>query len=295
MFLSIEHTTIYHYSQPVRFGPHRLMVRAEEGHDVQIRKSGLTVLPSNRIRWVRDVFDNSVAIVDFLEPSSELEVYSSLVVEQYNTNPFDFVLDPEAIDLPFQYPEWEQSDVAPFIQRLHPQDEPAIRNWVRPYLDAKGRSKSVDLFITLGKSVPMFFQYLRREEPGVQSPGETLRKRAGSCRDFALLLMETARHLGVAARFVSGYLCRAPDDETPLIANDATHAWAELYFPGAGWIGFDPTSGILAADLHVKAAVTRDPAQAVPVSGSFVGPGNVYQGMEVRVNARAIPDWPGQD
>jgi transglutaminase-like putative cysteine protease len=132
------------------------------------------------------------------------------------------------------------------------------------------------------------FTYTRREEPGIRTPAETLSSRSGSCRDFALLFMEAARHMGLAARFVSGYLC-SPEDRKPDVASDATHAWAEIYLPGGGWKGFDPTCGILAAGLHVRVAATRNPAQATPIRGGFIGEASVYRGMEVIVHARSVP------
>lgn len=293
MLLTIEHTTSYFYRRPVQFGPHRLLIRAIEGHDVQIRKSGLSISPAHRIRWLHDVFGNSLAIVDFTGEAAQLDVRSTLTVEQFNTNPFEFVLDAYACTLPFEYQPAEQIDVAPYEQMSHPADVDAIAGWARPFLSAKGTARTLEFFTALNKSVPLFFQYTRREEPGVQTPGETLRKRSGSCRDFALLFMEAARHLGVAARFVSGYLCRAEEATGGGIANDATHAWAEVYLPGAGWKGFDPTVGMLAADLHVRTAVTRDPAQAIPVAGSFSGASSDFLRMEVTVNARAVKSTAG--
>jgi transglutaminase-like putative cysteine protease len=289
MLLQIEHQTVYRYAAPVTFGPHRILVRPLEGHDVQIRNSALTLEPAYRVRWVHDVFDNSVAMVDFLEPASEMSVLSRVVVEQYNTNPFDFILNPGAVELPFAYREGEKLDVMPFTGVEYPRDQDAVLNWVRPFLKMDGRAQTFEFLTALNKSFPLFFQYVRREEPGVQSPGETLRKRAGSCRDFALLFMEAARHLGLAARFVSGYLCRHGDD-VPDLASNATHAWAEIYLPGAGWKGFDPTCGVLAADLHVRVAVVRQAAQATPVHGTFSGRPDDYRGMTVTVDARVVTE-----
>lgn len=288
MLLNIEHITIYRYNQPVSFGQHRLMLRPMEGHDVQIRASGLEISPAYRLRWMHDVFGNSVAVVDFQEAAPELRISSSLTVEQYNTNPFDFVLDITAHELPFQYALSEAIDIAPYQLRQHPAEESVIHNWVRPFLNVQGRARTLDFLTALCRSVPMSFSYARREEPGVQTPAYTLRQRSGSCRDFALLFMEAARHLGLAARFVSGYLCRT-ETQTNDVASDATHAWAEIYLPGAGWKGFDPTCGILAADSHVRVAVTRDPVQAAPVSGLFIGPASAAVGMEVIVRTRALP------
>lgn len=293
MLLQIDHTTVYRYARPVTLGTHRLMVRPMEGHDVQVRSSTLAITPACRTRWIQDVFGNSIAILDFAEPAAELRVESRVTVEQYNTNPFDFVLDHYAGELPFRYSEDEAIDIAPFLRRQFPQDEPAIQNWIRPYLNAQGRARTLDFLTAITRSMPLYFQYTRREEPGVQSPGETLNKRAGSCRDFALLLMEAARQLGLAARFASGYLCRASSsNQAQEAASDATHAWAEIYLPGAGWKGFDPTCGILAADLHLRVAVSRHPGQAAPVSGSFIGAPGDDLGMIVTVNARAAEDTP---
>lgn len=290
MLLSIDHTTTYRYRRPVRFGPHRLMLRAIEGHDVQIQESGLTLCPTARVRWVRDVYDNSVALADWAEPAGELKVHSTLLVRQFNTNPFDFVVEPQAVELPFAYRAEERADVQAFLERAHGSDDTALRQWIRPFLTAQGRAKTLEFFSALARSVPLFFQYTRREEPGVQTPGETLQRRAGSCRDFALLFMEAARMLGVAARYVSGYLCRPDASGTIGEASDATHAWAELYLPGAGWKGFDPTCGILAADYHVRVAVARWPSQAVPVSGVFEGSAADYAGMSVTVDAQEVKE-----
>ncbi len=284
MRLNIEHTTTYQYARPVKFGTHRLMVRAIEGHDVQIRESGLSISIPNRIRWVHDMFGNSVAVVEFLRTGAELKLHSTLQVEQFNTDPFDFVLEPQALEIPFRYREDEALDAAPYLHRQFIEDEAAIRNWIRPFLNAKGRGRTLEFFTALAKSVPMAFQYNVREEPGVQSPGQTLNLRAGSCRDFALLFMEAARLMGVAARYVSGYLCRADAGGALAQASDATHAWVEVYLPGAGWKGFDPTCGILAADYHVRTAVTRAPEQAVPVAGSFEGVAADYLGLRVKVH-----------
>ncbi len=286
MLLNIEHTTVYRYAQPVQLGLHNLILRPREGHDVQIRSSSLMIQPAYRIRWVYDGFDNSVALVEFNEPASELRIESRLVVEQFNTNPFDFVLEPGAVELPFRYRDQDYADVSPYVTCQHPEEQEAVRNWVRPFLNAKGRARTQDFLTTLNRSVPLYFSYKRREEPGVQTPAQTLGLRSGSCRDFAFLFMEAARSLGLAARFVSGYLCQTEAGQYQAISG-ATHAWAEVFLPGAGWRGFDPTCGILAADSHVRVAVARKPSQALPISGSFVGLTSAYLGLEVQVFAHA--------
>jgi transglutaminase-like putative cysteine protease len=289
MRLSIEHQTVYRYARPVEFHTHRLMIRPMEGHDVQIRSSELQIQPAHQIRWIHDAFDNSIALLTFTEPASELRVVSRVTVEQYNTNPFNFVLEPHVSGIPFQYQPDESIDIAPFLKRQCPEDDEVIRNWIRPFLDLHGRAKTMDFLTALTRSVPMFFSYQPREEPGVQTPAQTLKQRCGSCRDFALLFMEAARYLGLAARFVSGYLCQSSDQRYSIISG-ATHAWAEVYLPGAGWKGFDPTCGILAADLHVRVAVARQPAQAPPVSGTYVGKNQDFLGLEVGVKAHSLEE-----
>ena len=293
MLLSIAHTTSYLYRRPVQFGTHRLLIRAIDGPDVQIRQSGLRISPDHHVRWVSDAFDNSVALVDFPVMAARLEVESTLTVEQFNTNPFDFMLEAYARTLPFSYDPGEAPDLAPLRRIAYQNDAPAVAQWIRPFLGAQGSADTLEFFTALNRSVPLGFRYTRREEPGVQSPADTLNKRSGSCRDFALLFMEAARQLGIAARFVSGYLCRGANQETFGSITDATHAWAELYLPGAGWKGFDPTIGALAADLHVRTAVAREPAQAMPVAGSFTGASSDYLRMEVSVNAHILTPAPG--
>ena len=288
MLLSIEHSTVYRYTRPVRFTTHRLLVRPLEGHDIKIRSSSLVIEPAHHIRWIHDIFDNSIALVDFDEPANQLRVESRVTVEQYNTNPFNFILEPDAVELPFDYEAEDAPDVAPYLRRHFPQDDAAIQNWSEPFRGA-GKTGTVNFLTALTNSMPLSFTYVRREEKGVQSPAQTLGARTGSCRDFSVLLMETARYFGLAARFVSGYLCRS-DCCTYGVASGATHAWVEIYLPGAGWTGFDPTCGILAANAHVRVAVAREPSQAVPVSGAFIGSVDDYIGLEVNVNAQVVKE-----
>ncbi|MDL5048018.1 transglutaminase family protein [Oscillatoria amoena NRMC-F 0135] len=287
MILNILHRTRYTYRKSVSFGAHRCLIRPIEGHDLKIRSSSLAIAPAHRVRWVHDIFNNCVALVEFLEPADELLIESRVEVDQYNANPFDFVLEPHALKLPMAYDAHEFQDISPYLVSSFPGDHGAVKAWIGPFLDLKGRAGTLDFFTALNKSVPMFFSYARREMPGVQSPAETLSIRSGSCRDFALLLMEAARAMGCAARFVSGYLC-GNDDISQEAAAGATHAWAEIYLPGAGWKGFDPTCGRLADDYHVRVAVAREPFQAPPVSGSYIGSGDLFQGMDVHVDVRKI-------
>ncbi len=288
MLLGIEHINIYRYTRLVELTNHKLMLRPAESHEVQIRSECLEIDPAHVLRWEHDVFYNSIALVNFTDKADELRISSRYTVEQFNINPFNFVLEIYTNDLPFDYQGSEAADLAPYLTQHHPDDTPAIKEWVKPFLDSNGRGKTLEFLLALNESVPKQFGYSRRDEPGVQTPAETLQTRSGTCRDFALLFMEAARYMGLAARYVSGYLCSS-DADKPDIASDATHAWTEIYLPGAGWKGFDPTSGILAAGLHVRVAAAREPSQATPIRGSYLGDATLFREMEVTVNARVVP------
>ena len=287
MLLFIEHTNVYRYARPVELTPHRLMLRPAENHGLQIRSEHLAITPANRMSWEHDVFFNSVTQVFFTEKTDELTILSRYTVEQFNINPFDFVLDSYTNTLPFDYQGDDIIDLAPYCSPQYPEEANAVHAWLRPFLDANGRGETLPVLLAMNESVPERFTYAAREEVGIQTPAQTLRLQSGSCRDFALLLMEAARHMGLAARYVSGYLCSA-DHEQPEVASNATHAWTEIYLPGAGWKGFDPTSGILAAGLHVRVAATRNPLQATPIRGSYLGDASIFKGLEVTVDARVL-------
>jgi len=287
VLLTIEHTNLYRYARPVELTTHKLMLRPAESHGLQIRSENLEIHPAHRLNWEHDVFYNSVAQVNFTERAEELKISSRYTVEQFNINPFDFVLEIYTNDLPFDYRGDDVDDLIPYLKQEFPADVPVIKNWLRPFLDAKGRAKTLEFLLALNESIAAQFGYGRREEVGIQTPAETLKLGTGSCRDFALLFMEAARHMGLAARYVSGYLC-SMDDKKPDVASDATHAWTEIYLPGGGWKGFDPTCGILAAGLHVRVAATRNPAQATPIRGSYLGDASLFRNMKVTVNAHAI-------
>ncbi|GAB5562843.1 MAG: transglutaminase family protein [Synoicihabitans sp.] len=288
MRITIEHLNHYRYTRPVEFTKHRLMLRPAESHGLNILKSSLEITPNHQISWEHDVFYNSVAQVNFIEKATEMTIASRYELEQFNLNPFDFVMEIYTNEFPFTYQGDDAADLQPYLQPQCPADETAVREWLRPFLDSEGRGKTLDFLLAVNSAIAEQFGYGRREEPGIQTPAETLKLRTGTCRDFALLLMEIARHTGLAARYVSGYLCSMDtDDAPPDVANNATHAWTEIFLPGAGWKGFDPTAGILAAGLHVRVAATRNPAQATPIRGSYLGDASLFAGMEVAINAVA--------
>jgi transglutaminase-like putative cysteine protease len=277
--IRITHTTEYRYSEPVTFGPHRIMVRPREGHDVHIESSRLRIQPQSKVRWLRDTYGNSIAVVDFMQPSALLHIFSDVVVQHYDHNPLDFIIDPAAVSYPFRYGTDEQPELIPYRLSSYPQDSQVLVDWLQQFYKPGQLIGTFDLLSTLNRAIFETFIYKRREEQGVQSPAHTLACGSGSCRDFATFMMEAARHWGFGARFVSGYL------QTPTTQDQhgATHAWTEIYIPGAGWKGFDPTNNKLTGVEHVSVAVAREPRKAAPVSGSWKGPLRAEVSMIVKV------------
>jgi transglutaminase-like putative cysteine protease len=264
--LNISHVTEYRFFEPVSLLQHRLLLRPRENHNVHIESSTLEVFPAHTLQWKRDVLDNSVAVVTFLEPSDRLRIASGVVIQHYEENPFDFLVDDYAVIHPFDYAVEDRAELAPFQQAVYPLDRDAVQRW----LDGLSLPRPIETFALLNRvnrEIAAAFSYQIREEPGVQPPAQTLTHSSGSCRDFAALFIEACRQLGLASRFVSGYLHTSDIDP----GNASTHAWAEVYLPGAGWKGFDPTSGEVTGNRHIATAVARHPEAVPPVAGSYVG------------------------
>jgi transglutaminase-like putative cysteine protease len=281
--LNISHVTEYLFAAPVSLQPHRLLLHPRESHNIRIESSALDIFPAHVVQWKRDVLDNSVAVVRFSEMTERLLITSNVVIQHYDDNPFDFLLDDYAVTHPFAYASEEQTELAPFRQSVYPADQSQVQGW----LDSLGLIRPIQTFTLLdqlNRSITRQFRYQMREEPGVQSPAFTLACKSGSCRDFAALFMEACRHLGLASRFVSGYLDTLLNDDS----NGSTHAWAEVYLPGAGWKGFDPTSGEITGNRHIATAVARHPEAVPPVAGSYLGPPNLNPILSVAVRVSAL-------
>ncbi len=280
--LRIKHRTEYRFPTRVTLNQHKLLLRPREGHDVRIETSRLEISPAYSIKWHRDVFDNSLAVVSFLEPADTLTIDSEVVIQHYEQAPFDFLVEDYAVTYPFSYAAGEQVDLAAFQRLIFFDDQQIINDWLLQF--GLYGMETFGLLVKLNQAISSQFRYQMREEPGVQSPARTLALRSGSCRDYATLFIEACRCLGLASRFVSGYLHAAATEA----GNATTHAWVEVYLPGTGWKGFDPTSGIVTGNQHIAVAVARDPETVPPVSGSFIGPDQTTPTMLVNVQVNLL-------
>ena len=283
--LRISHRTRYTYDRPVAFGLHRLMIRPRDGHDMRILDSSLAVSPRADVHWAYDTFGNSVAMLSFHEAADELVIASELLLRRYGLDEPLPRIERHAGPYPVRYDADDTIDLAPLLAIDRPQDRPGVEAWLAAALPELPAG-SLQVLDALGTAVHRAFAYRRREAQGVQSPAETIVAGSGTCRDFAFLFMEAARSLGFAARFVTGYLYDPGADATSkaaMFGGGATHAWADVFLPGAGWIEFDPTNRIVASRNLVRVATTRTPAQALPVSGTFRHDGGSFLAMEVQV------------
>jgi len=264
--LQIKHVTTYQYADAVTFLPHKLLLRPREGHDIRIESTGLTIAPAHQLQWHRDVYDNAVVQATFLEPGNQLSIDSQILIQHYDDQPLDFLVAEYAVFFPFQYDVDEEIDLGPYLSANFNQDQSILTAWLQQFWRVGQVVETYLLLDWINKAIATGFSYQQREEPGIQTPANTLNKRTGSCRDFATLFIEACRCLGLPTRFVSGY------QYSPFLPHNqgATHAWSEVYLPGAGWKGFDSTSGQVVGNHYIPVAVSRHPESVPPVSGSFI-------------------------
>lgn len=285
--LTVCHATTYRYQEPVRFGTHRLMLRPRDSHDLRLLGSSLALSPPGNVRWLHDVFGNSVAFVDFADAADELSIVSTLKLQRFGGDEPISPIAAAAATYPFVYSADDRIDLGRLIDPHYPDPHGDLADWAHQFVDHKG-IETLQLLAAMNGAINENFDYVRREDEGTQPPTTTIERQSGSCRDFALLLIEAARCLGLGARFVSGYIYDpAREGSRDLQGGGSTHAWAEIYLPGAGWIEYDPTNGLIAEENLIRVAVTRDPSQAVPVAGSFIGAPSSEQGMVVKVTVTA--------
>ena len=264
--LKINHVTTYQYADTVTLLSHKLLLRPREGHDIRIESAELIISPAQQLQWQRDIYDNAVARATFLETGNRLSIDSRVLIQHYDDQPLNFLVADYAVFFPFQYDTAERLDLEPYLSPIFDQERRILGTWLRQFWYSGQVVETYRLLEWINKAIASGFTYQQREEPGVQTPATTLTRRAGSCRDFSTLFIDACRSLGLAARFVSGYLY----SPTLPQGQGATHAWSEVYLPGAGWKGFDPTSGQVVGNHHIALAVSRHPESVPPVSGSFL-------------------------
>lgn len=287
--IRVEHKTVYRYAKPVSFNQHRLMCRPRDSHDLRLLDTSLTITPVATVRWLHDVFGNSIAIASFSEAAAELTFESGFSVEHFPVETQDFFIESYARNLPFNYTAEDVSDLGRTRERHYPDPDYRIALWAKA-LVSPGHTATMDVLRAMTQAIKRQFKYVSRDEMGTQTPLETLGNGSGSCRDFALFMMEAARSLGLAARFVSGYLYdeKLVGASAGVIGGGATHAWVQIFLPGAGWVEFDPTNGLVGGRNLIRVAVARDATQAVPLAGSFAGAADDYLGMTVDVSATLV-------
>ena len=296
-FLTVRHVTTYRYRQPVAFGEHRVMFRPRDSYDQRLLHAAITIDPEPAtLHWMHDVFGNCVCCVTFNRRATMLRFESLIQLDHSPLHLLDFPVAAQALHYPFNYDQEDMPDLLRSMERQYPDRNHELSHWAAGFTRVPGRMDggpilTADLLARITQAIRRDFTYVKREEMGVQEPLQTLKLRSGSCRDFALLMMEAVRSLGFAARFVSGYLHvrgREARPGTPArVGGGATHAWVQVYVPGAGWLEFDPTNGIVGNHDLVRVAIGREPSQAVPLWGSWIGFPADAVGLSVQVDVTA--------
>ena len=288
--LHVQHRTTYVYKKPVEFGEHRLMCRPRDSHDLRLLDTSLTIdPPASALRWIHDVFGNSIAIATFSQPAQQLVFESGFRAEHFPTEPQALEVENYATRFPFNYSAEDAMDLSHTRDRHYDDPEHKVDAWAKEWVEKSEGGETLAALMAMTSAIKQQFKYAAREAAGVQSPLETLRLGSGSCRDFAVFMMEAARSLGLAARFVSGYLYdeKLIGAAGGLIGGGATHAWAQIFLPGAGWVEFDPTNGLTGGRNLIRVAVARDASQAAPLAGSYSGAPDDFTSMSVEVKVTA--------
>jgi transglutaminase-like putative cysteine protease len=287
--LTINHKTEYRYAHPVAFGEHRIMLRPLPGHDLHILSHRLRIEPEPMgLRWIHDVFGNSVAIATFDERAERLTFISTATVEHNPAEDFALTPDDPAFFYPFLYDSEEYPDLVQFVTPQYGDPQGELSAWARRFLDAESPTPTFNILSGMTHGIRNAFSYRKRHEHGTQHPLDTLQLKSGTCRDFALLMIEALRRLGIAARFVSGYIFVPGDSAHGYVGGGNTHAWVQVYLPSAGWIEFDPTNGIIGNRDLVRVAVARDPRQAIPLHGTYLGSADAFLAMDVDINVVSV-------
>ncbi len=283
--LTIRHVTTYHYHRPVAFGEHRMMLRPRDDNDQKLIDCGLDIAPvPSQLSWSRDIFGNHVATANFAARASILRMDSKIRLDHAPGNFCADDIDDVARTYPFAYPVHERSCLERYIE-AYP-THPDVARWAAGFLREDGSTGTGDLIVGMTQAIKRTFKHVARHEQGVQEPHQTLTIKSGSCRDVAMLMIAALRSLGIAARFVSGYL-HLPDDDDSGLTGGNTHAWVQAYLPGPGWVDADPSRGQVGNENLVRVAVARDPRDAIPLQGIWMGAASDHLAMKVAVKVRA--------
>ena len=288
--LTIHHKTEYRYAHPVAFGEHRIMLRPRDGHDLRVLSGSLEIAPQPMsLRWIHDVFGNSVAIATFDERAETLTVHldrdrraqsgRGVRADRRTIRPISIRSSTTTRNFPIS---------SQFITPQYGDPDGELSAWARQFLDAEGPTPTFNILSGMTHGIREAFTYRKRHEHGTQHPLDTLQTGSGTCRDYALFMIEALRRLGIAARFVSGYLFIPGDSAHGYVGGGSTHAWVQVYLPSAGWIEFDPTNGIVGTRDLIRVAVARDPRQAIPLHGTYLGSADAFVGMEVSINVVSV-------
>ncbi|XBQ17262.1 MAG: transglutaminase family protein [Oceanicaulis sp.] len=289
----VRHTTRYTYARPVRFGRHRAMFRPVETPELRLLTMTVDTRPESSVRWIHDVFSNTVTLFDFNDPSDVLEIGCTFDIVRTSFRDAEFPLADHAKSFPFEYEDHEKVDLGPLRSPRHDDPDGALAALATQCRDASG-GDTWALLEGMNRKIRTDLGYTRREEPGVQSPAYTLQIGAGSCRDYAELMCELVRRLGFAARFVTGYLydpaldSGVAGDASSVQGAGATHAWVQVFLPGAGWIDFDPTNAEIASGKLIQTGVGRAPEQVAPLSGYYDGRPEDAIGLDVSVDITSL-------
>jgi transglutaminase-like putative cysteine protease len=285
--LTVHHSTVYRYREPVGLGEHRMRFRPRESHDLRLIRTSLIISPQPaHLRWLHDPFDNSVAVATFEGTTTELQFESIVTLKHFETSLPEYPLEEYAQTYPFRYAD---EDFPTLTGALVPQYQgETVSKWALQFLDQAKTTSTMKILRAMTSGIRDQFIYTRRIEKGVQTPNDTLQKHRGSCRDFAVLMMEACRSLGIAARFVSGYIF--VPNYSGHEGGGATHAWIQAYLPGAGWIDFDPTNSIIGNRNLIRVAVAWDPRHALPLWGTYDGSRGAFLGMDVSVKVTEVPE-----
>jgi len=283
--LRIHHQTLYRYRRPVSFGPHRFLLRPRESRDLTLISHKVEITPSATVTWAADVYGNAVGVASFREMAQNLTITSVVELELHAVAWPVFDVAASALSYPFRYSDDEWTDLGALTIPQYADPDKRLLQWARAFVRTDP-TDTLSLLKDLSNGISTWIKYQRREQDGTQSPLETLARGWGSCRDFAVLFVEAARSLGFGGRIVSGYLYNPDQNAIGSVGAGSTHAWAEVFVPGAGWITFDPTNRGVGGFNLIPVAVARNIRQAQPVVGSFVGLQDAFDVMFVEVSVK---------